>query len=126
MHDVEYQAGGEGYNWVTRSKLKYKNIRAQVNGHRFASIKEANRYQELLLLEKAGQIEGLKLQKTIKLRTGEQYLRYDSDRIATYRADFEYRENGKRIIEDTKGFSTPLYRLKKAILRNMGIEVVET
>lgn len=43
-------------------KRKYKNIKKVVNGIEFDSIKEANRYQELLLLQKACEIRNLKLQ----------------------------------------------------------------
>jgi hypothetical protein len=54
-------------------------------------------------------------------------LKYDSGRVAKYRADFRYycHRRVKRIVEDVKGFKTPEYKLKKAILRSMGVEVIE-
>lgn len=113
---------------MQRKPSKYKNIRTQVNGHCFDSLKEANRYQELLLLEKAGEIKSLRLQPSIPLWAEGKPITYDSGRVAAYRADFEYFDvsRGTWTLEDVKGARTQLYKLKKAILKNMGIEVVET
>ena len=48
-------------------------------------------------------------------------------KICTYRADFKYLENGKLVVEDTKGFRTPVYRLKKKLVEALfNIEIVET
>jgi hypothetical protein len=79
-----------------------------VDGRKFASTKEGNRYSELKLLERAGQIRLLEIQpEFICLVNG--------DKIGTYRAVFTYFENGARVVEDVKSnpTKTPLYRWKK-------------
>lgn len=99
-----------------------------VDGIVFDSKREANRYRELRLVERAGEITDLKLQVRIPLQCGEHALCYvDSGRQAYYVADFVYlNANGDRVVEDTEGHKTDLYKLKKAVLATMGIELVET
>jgi uncharacterized protein DUF1064 len=94
-----------------------------VDGIRFASKKEARRYQELKLLEKAGEINGLTLQPRLPLNTAKDHhvffaMNADDNMPMTvgfYVADFSYREqrSGQLVVEDVKGFKTPLYRWKK-------------
>ncbi len=101
---------------------KYGNVRTTVNGHAFASKKEAARYQELLLLEKAGEIEKLELQPRFPISLNGQ-------KVCTYVADFQYRENGHRIVEDVKseGTRTAIYLLKKRLMKAvLWIEILET
>lgn len=95
---------------------KFGNVKT--NG--FDSKKEARRYEELKLLEKAGQIADLQTQ-----------VKFDLDvngiRIATYKADFVYREGGKRVVEDVKGYPNDRWPMKKKLMRAIhGIEVRET
>jgi hypothetical protein len=106
---------------------KYGAETTEVDGIRFASKKEARRYGELKLLEKAREISGLELQPSFTLQANGLPLTYDSGRKVTYRADFAYycHRRVKRIVEDAKGFRTPEYKIKRAILRSMGVEVVE-
>lgn len=87
-------------------KRKYRNQPVMVDGIRFASKKEAKRYQELRLLLSSGHIENLKLQPRFRLHAG-----------ITYVGDFSYNEPGSErlIVEDTKGFKTPEYKLKKKL-----------
>lgn len=110
-----------------RRAHKYGAERTVVDGISFASKKEARRFCELQMLEKAREISGLELQPSFTLQANGLPLQYDSGRKVTYRADFAYYCNRrvKRIVEDVKGYKTPEYKLKKAILRSMGIEVVE-
>lgn len=43
-----------------------------------------------------------------------------------YVADFVYKENGKTIVEDVKGFKTPEYRIKKKLMLFIhGIKIKE-
>ena len=106
--------------------MKYKNKKTEVGGILFDSKKEANRYQELKLLEKAGHIQHLELQPRINLKCGDKPLLYPSGRQVFYKADFRYVENGRYVIEDTKGFRTRTYKIKQAILLAMGIHITET
>ena len=99
---------------------KFKAVPTEVDGIRFASKKEAKRYQELKLLERAGEISRLELQP-----------RYDITingvKVCTYVADFRYFGKAKQIVEDCKGFKTPLYRLKSKLVRALyNVEILET
>jgi hypothetical protein len=92
-----------------------------VDGIKFASKSEANRYQELKLLARIGKIEELQLQP-----------RWDCDVkgvfVCAYIADFVYWDNEKEeeVVEDVKGFKTPEYRLKKRLMFAChGIEIQE-
>lgn len=103
---------------------KYHNIKVTLDGHTFDSKKEAKRYSELKLLERAGEIEHLQLQPTFLFSIGDQFAKYPSGRRVTYRADFYYFENGKQIVEDVKGYMTGEFKLKWAMMKLInGIEV---
>ena len=97
------------------SKNKYKNKKIEVDGIIFDSKKEAKRYTELKILEKAGKIRDLKLQPKFELIPTLRIEGYKTMPITVYKADFEYmeQETGKFIVEDVKGFKTDVYKLKK-------------
>lgn len=98
---------------------KYSAVKTEIDGVVFASKKEARRYQELKLLQKAKKIHMLELQPKFPIVI-------NKVKVCTYIADFEYMENGFRIIEDVKGMKTPVYRLKKKLVQAVyGIEVKE-
>lgn len=119
---------------------KYQAIKTTVNGIEFDSRKEARRYQDLLLLQRAGVIKNLERQvkfvlipaqyetiirygkKGQRLKDGQKLL----EKECSYYADFVYEENGKKIVEDTKGVRTPDYIIKrKLMLREYGIRIRE-
>lgn len=103
-------------------KTKYKAIQTTVNGVKFGSRKEANRYQALTVLLGAGIINDLRLQVPYKLFCGDVV-------VCKYVADFVYFDTLKNssIVEDVKGFKTPVYRLKKKIMKACyGIDILET
>lgn len=88
----------------------------------FASRREHRRHQELLILEKVGEISDLRTQVVYELTP-----KIGKERASTYRADFVYQENGKTVVEDCKGFRTIHYILKRKFLRyRYGIEIRET
>jgi hypothetical protein len=99
---------------------KYHAIKTEVDGYIFASKREASRYSELKLLESAGEIFNLKLQPKFPIAVNKQ-------KICTYIADFEYEtKDGTIITEDVKGVKTPVYRLKKKLMKAcFGIEITE-
>jgi len=100
---------------------KYRNQKTVVDGITFDSKKEAARYGELKLMQKAGLITGLGFQPLFGLHVNDIL-------ICKYRGDFEYtnRETSQRIIEDVKGIKTPVYRLKKKLMKAIhGIEIQE-
>lgn len=94
---------------------KYKNRKTVVDGIEFDSKKEANRYQELLLLQKSGIITDLKRQVPYTL-VPVFNLNKKRYRSMIYIADFVYKENGKEIVEDTKGYRTEVYKIKKKLM----------
>jgi hypothetical protein len=86
-----------------------------MDGIIFASMAEMNRYAELLILVMKGMISDLALQPTFALQDKFTHPVYGVQRPIIYRADFSYKEKGnrKRVIEDVKGHSTEVYKLKK-------------
>lgn len=113
---------------------KFRNQPVEIDGHRFDSKKEANRYCELKLLQKAGEISHLELQPKFYLYGSNgpvlmQSARYPNGRRATWSGDFAYfcSKRNKRICEDVKGMRTDMYLLKKAIVIACypGLEIVE-
>lgn len=116
---------------------KYHSRKVTRNGITFDSVKESKRYQELLLLERAGVIQDLKRQVEFELIPTQR----EPDTVGKrggiikgkvielsvkYKADFVYTENGKTIVEDTKGFKTKDYIIKrKLMLWVHGIKIKE-
>ena len=100
---------------------KYNARPTVVDGIRFASQKEARRYQELRLLEQAGQIRHLRCHPRYEIipafeRNGEKH------RAAHYTADFEYRDlvTGEFVAEDVKGGTatqTQAFKLRAKLFR---------
>ncbi len=95
---------------------KYKAKKAIVDGITFDSKKEAGRYQELKLLERAGAVKGLVLQPRFLLQDKFKY-KGKTERKIEYIADFEYMDTktGKVVIEDVKGYKTDVYKLKRKL-----------
>lgn len=93
---------------------KYHSVRNIVDGISFDSRREADRYIELKMLERAGKIKDLSLQQKFVLQPS---FRKNGKtiRAITYVADFTYYdlEKMRNVVEDVKGFKTDVYRLKK-------------
>lgn len=105
---------------------KYRNEKTEVDGIVFDSRKEAKRYRELKLLEKAGEITDLRLQVKYELVPAIYEYGVCVQRTVNYVADFVYKENGEEIVEDVKGMKTEVYRIKKKLMRwRYGIEIRE-
>ena len=118
---------------------KYGNNKTVVSGIAFDSKREANRYQELLLLERAGAIKNLQKQVKYTLIPSqyekvwkpqkEVYVRGKClERECSYIADFVYEDikTGEIVVEDTKGFKTKDYIIKrKLMLYTHGIKIKE-
>ena len=125
---------------------KYGARKVRYNGIIFDSQKEARRYAELRLLERAGKIRNLEMQKSFELipaqyktvATGEVYQRGDKkgqpklksvcvENAVTYIADFAYiDEKGYSVVEDTKGFKTKDYIIKRKLMLYVhGIRIKE-
>lgn len=102
---------------------KYGNIKTTTSdGIRHDSIKEANRWCELNLLQRAGLISDLKRQVKYELIP-----KQEGEKALHYVADFVYTENGKTVVEDSKGYRTDVYKIKrKLMLYRYGIKIRET
>lgn len=150
----ELLRNGSGYKDITAYKAikkvqkgekmnlkrnKYSNKKTEVDGIVFDSKKEAKRYQELLLLEKAGVIRNLQRQikyvlipaqrepDTIGKRGGVHKGKL-IERECSYIADFQYYDvnKGELVVEDTKGFGTKDYTIKrKLMLKEYGVRIRE-
>lgn len=147
--------GVHGASWVfvtgTNEVIDYKSMRivqdtdAKWKAFRknhpdwelFKSKKEARRYVGLRMLERAGQVKGLKRQVRIDLLV----TRPDGlkQKIGVYVADFTYQERvgldgplevggiWVTIIEDAKGYAEDLYKWKKAhVEAQLGVQIRET
>jgi hypothetical protein len=104
-----------------RRGAKCGNVKVTVDGIEFDSKKEAQRYCELKLLWRAGQITDLQLQKEFELIPAqyETFPRYGKtgkrlqdgkrciEKSCVYKADFAYMKDGQQIVEDVKGFRDP-------------------
>ena len=98
-----------------KKKSKYKAVKTEINGIKFDSKKEARRYKELKILEKADEIKSLELQPRFLLQ---EKFKYNGKTIRKieYVADFRYIDKeGKTIVEDVKGMKTEVYKIKKKI-----------
>ena len=103
-------------------KSKYHAVKEKVDGITFASKKEAQRYRELKLMEQAKAIQDLQIQVAFPLIKKSEF-----GREIKYIADFVYFDNGHMVVEDTKGFKTDVYKLKKRLMAELyGIEIKET
>jgi hypothetical protein len=105
---------------------KYRNQPVEIDGIRFDSKAEARRYGELKLLESAGAISRLEHHPVFLLEEG---FRDDTGKRwgpIRYEADFEYRENGRHVVEDVKGgraTQTQVFKLKAKLFRKRHPEI---
>lgn len=108
--------------------MKYKNKKVETEDGTFDSVKEFSRWQELKLLQRAGEIYDLKRQVPFVLIPTQRDDRGKViERDVKYIADFTYRNKEyKLIVEDTKGMKTKEYIIKrKLMLYRNGIRIQE-
>ncbi len=109
-----------GLSLARSGRSKWRNVKVELDGHKFDSKKEAARYEELKTLLRSRKIRKLQMQVWYRLEVNGQL-------VCRYRADFVYEEDGQTVVEDVKGFKTPEYRLKaKLMLACHGIRIRET
>src|ERR1041385_2211291 len=105
-------------------RQKFNAVTVIDQGERFDSLKERARYGELVTMQKAGLIENLQRQPQYLITRNGQV-------IATFRADFRYRDRqrGVWVIEDVKGgraTRTEAYVLRRNLVEaQYGITVQE-
>lgn len=122
---------------------KYKAKKVEINGIKFDSKREARRYEELLILEQAGEIKDLKRQvkyilipaqrepDTVGARGGKIKGKL-IERETAYFADFVYTDTqtGEQIVEDVKGYrdgqAYALFKIKRKLMLYVhGIQIKE-
>lgn len=128
--------------WNRYNGNKYGSKKIEIDGIVFDSKKEAKRYKDLSLLEQAGAIQNLQRQvKYVLIPAQREFTNeiYKSgrkkgcfkqgkllERECTYIADFVYIQDGKYIVEDTKGFRTKDYIIKRKLMLHVhGIQIKE-
>lgn len=98
---------------------KYGAKKKVVDGIKFDSTAEANRYEALKARQEKGEISELTMQPSYKIVVNDVM-------ICTVKLDFEYlyHATGEYITEDVKGLDTPVSRLKrKLVLAHHGVDV---
>ena len=109
--------------------MKYGNRKVTVDGMTFDSVKEYSRWQELKLMERAGEIYELRRQVPFVLIPTQRDDRGKViEREVKYIADFTYRsmKDHRLVVEDTKGMKTREYIIKrKLLLYRLGIRIKE-
>lgn len=107
-------------------KNKYHAKKCEWDGEVFDSKKEMQRYKELKLLEKAGEITNLRRQVKYVLIPSQRIDGKLAERECSYKADIVYEENGETVVEDVKGVKTEGYIIKrKMMLLVHGIRIKE-
>lgn len=101
-----------------KRKSKYRAEKMELDGILFDSKKEAERYSELKMLERAKLITNLELQPKFLLQEKFEYNGKVIRKIE-YIADFKYiDEKGNTVVEDVKGLKTDVYNIKKKLFLN--------
>lgn len=111
---------------------KYKNKKVTIDGETFDSKREAQRWCELIMLQRAGEVTFLQRQVKYVLipPQHETYERYGKkgqrlkdgqrtlEKECTYIADFQYHDakTGNLVVEDTKGVRTKDYIIKRKLM----------
>jgi hypothetical protein len=125
------------WNYYRGQGNKYNNKKAEADGLVFDSVRERNRYLELKLMERAGDISDLRRQ--VKFTLIDTQREPDTqgprggikrgkviEKETAYIADFVYTANGETVVEDAKGVKTPEYIIKrKLMLERYGIRIKE-
>lgn len=104
---------------------KYRNEKVRLDGFVFASKKEASRFVELRMRQKMGEISGLTVHPRFDLIV-------NGEKVGVYVADFLYFvchndiRGSCKVVEDTKGYRTRDFILKKKLMKAaLGIDVKE-
>lgn len=107
-------------------KTKYRSRKVTVDNEVFDSVKEYCRYGELRLMLQAGLISDLKRQVRYVLIPTQYIDGKAVERPVTYIADFVYKMGGGVVVEDTKGFKTKDYIIKRKLMLHVyGIRINE-
>lgn len=123
----------DGLRFSTRREAEAYAARTKTGGHIifFPSIAEADRHDELVLLERGGKIRDLKRQPRFPLKV-------DGVHVCTYVGDWRYEEitdyedpnadgvwlrETADVVEDRKGALTPAFKIKWALAKALHPEI---
>lgn len=117
---------------MKRVTSKYRNQKVVTPHGSFDSRREYRRYQELMILQRAGKISELRRQVKYELLPSQRMDGKCAERPLHYIADFVYTQDGETVVEDVKGYRDPAsagyakYVIKrKLMLYRYGIRVRE-
>jgi hypothetical protein len=110
-------------SFARKARTKYGAKKTQVGEVTFDSKKEAQRFMELQLLERAGEISNLRRQVKIDLMGQHRPLYTRTGRKMRYTADFAYVEDGVEVIEECKGHWTRDFEVRYAVAIAMGLNL---
>lgn len=101
-------------------KGKYNAVGVRTEEGYFDSKMEHRRWEVLKLLARTGEIADLQRQVKYSLDV-------NGVHITNYIADFVYKQDNVVIVEDSKGFKTPEYKIKKSLMKAVhDIDILET
>lgn len=106
-----------------RSGNKFNARKTEIDGYRFASVKEGGRYWDLLMLQRAGDVKSFRVHPEYRLVV-------NGKDIGKMTLDFEVIwANGEITIEDVKGgraTKTEAYSLRKRVFEACHAPLVVT
>lgn len=105
------------------SRNKYGAKKTQVGEITFDSKKEANRWIELQMLERGGEISELRRQVKVELIGQYRPLFTRTGRKMKLTVDFAYIEDGIEVLEDSKGTWTRDFEVRYAVAIAMGLNL---
>lgn len=110
---------------ASRRGNKFGARKTVVDGIKFDSGREAKRWAELQILQRAGRISKLERQVTYILAPSVKIAGEKRARPALrLKADFRYIEDGQTIVDDAKGYSDTAFRIRQHLMKSVhGIDV---
>ena len=118
MHDPK-DATYQGHEVAAPAPNKFRNIITEIDGIKFDSKAESQRYGELNMMLRGGLIHGFEMQVPYDLEVNEIHIcRYIADFVVTW-------PDGVITVEDVKGVQTPDFKLKKKLMWAIhGIKII--
>lgn len=109
-----------------KSKSKYGNKINTLAGEKYRSKRERDRHLRLLMEQRAGLIANLRREVSFELAP-KAIVAGKTKPALRYVADFVYERDGATVVEDTKGFRTQTYLIKRHLMKTVhGIDIFET